>query len=274
MSLLPVPGGELYYETHGEGPAVVLAHGVGGNHAIWYRQIAVLARSYQVIVFDHRGFGLSQDSDGSGRAAFPGDLLALLDHLQIGKAALVGQSMGGGTCIAFAGLHPERVAALLIASSLHALTESDACKAQMDAARTATASLGQLERVLGQAFRTAQPAETLLYRQINSFNRTDRNSLAGSWPLLQSPAALGALGIPLMFIAGTTDVLFPVEAMRLVQAEIPGSFLVEIDAGHSVFFEQPVQFNDSMLSFLQAAGFRGRAKPAHSNTAGYVKPAA
>ena len=59
-------GAEIYYQTHGAGPAVVLAHGIGGNHAIWYGQIDALARSNRVILFDHRGFGLSRDLDGRG----------------------------------------------------------------------------------------------------------------------------------------------------------------------------------------------------------------
>jgi len=59
--------------------------------------------------------------------------------------------------------------------------------------------------------------------------------------------------------------------MRCVQAEVPGSFLVEInDAGHSAFLEQPVQFNDTILSLLQMAGHVGTSGPAHSNAAGYV----
>ncbi|KAB2857571.1 MAG: alpha/beta hydrolase, partial [Sphingopyxis terrae] len=100
--MLATAGAEIYWQALGEGPAVVLAHGVGGNHAIWYRQIDALSRSNRVITFDHRGFGLSRDLDARGRDAFIDDLTALLDHLDIAKAALVGQSMGAGTCIGFA----------------------------------------------------------------------------------------------------------------------------------------------------------------------------
>lgn len=63
---------------------------------------------------------------------------------------------------------------------------------------------------------------------------------------------------------------FPIEAIRAVQAQTPGSFLVEVqDTGHSVFYERPVEFNDSLLSLLQMAGFKGRRKSVHSNSAGY-----
>ena len=147
--VLATAGAELYWQAQGEGPAVVLAHGIGGNHAIWYRQLDALSRSNRVIAFDHRGFGLSRDIDGRGRDAFVDDLTALLDHLGETRVALVGQSMGAGTCIGFAHRAPERVAALAVCDSLHGIEESAGVKALMDAARATTAAMDQIERVLG-----------------------------------------------------------------------------------------------------------------------------
>ena len=265
--VLKTAGAEIYWQVYGQGPAVVLAHGIGGNHAIWYRQIDALARSNRVILFDHRGFGLSRDLDGRGRDAFVDDLTALLDHLGEGKVALVGQSMGAGTCVGFAHRAPERVAALAICDSLHGLVEKGEVKAIMDAARTTTATMGQIERVLGGA----APRElAALYAQIASFNAVDRHSLTGRFDA--RPAAdLGGKGFPVLFLCGVDDPLFPVDAVRLVQAEVAGSFLVEVnDAGHSAFLEQPVQFNDTILSLLQMAGHVGKGGAVHSNTAGYV----
>jgi 3-oxoadipate enol-lactonase len=271
MPLLQLDDAAIYYEEHGEGEALVLAHGMGGNHAIWFRQIAVFARSYRVIVFDHRGFGLSSDPQQRGRSAHVEDLAALLDHLGIARAALVGQSMGGGTCVGFAARHPGRVSALVLADTLHGIEESPAVAAIMDRAREQTRDLDQLERVLGASFREQKSDEALLYRAISSFNATTRHNLTGEWGVPCSTRRLGELGIPVLFIAGVEDVLFPIEAVRLVQAEVEGSFLVEVTgAGHSAFLEQPVAFNDSVLSVLQMAGVAAR-RPAHSNSAGYQR---
>lgn len=265
--MLEAAGAEIYWQAHGAGPAVVLAHGIGGNHAIWYRQLDALSRANRVITFDHRGFGLSRDHDGRGRDAFVDDLAALLDKLGEAKVALVGQSMGAGTCIGFAHRAPERVAALAICDSLHGIVESGEVKAIMDAARAQTAALSQVERVLGAG---AGPELAALYRQIASFNAADRHSLTGRFEA--RPAAdLGGKGFPILFLSGVEDVLFPIEAVRLVQAEVPGSFLVEVnDAGHSAFLEASTQFNDTILSLLQMAGHVGKAGAAHSNAAGYV----
>ena len=67
MPLAHINGIELYYEVHGEGPALVLAHGGGGNHLSWWQQVPALAKHYRCITFDHRGFGSSRDlDDGPG----------------------------------------------------------------------------------------------------------------------------------------------------------------------------------------------------------------
>lgn len=264
------PGGQIYYQSHGAGPAVVLAHGIGGNHAIWFNQIAPFAQTNRVIIFDHRGFGLSRDLDGRGRDAFVEDLTALLDHLGIARAALVGQSMGAGTCIGFAHAAPGRVVALAVCDSLHGIAESEAVKVILDASRAQTSDMTQIDRVLGAGVRRADPALAMLYRQIASFNVTDRKTLRGAFTP-QAASDLGGKGFPVLFLCGTEDVLFPLAAMRLVQEEVEGSFLVEVnDSGHSVFLEQPAQFNDTILTLLQMAGHVGKATIAHSNAPGYA----
>ena len=137
----------------------------------------------------------------------------------------------------------------------------------MDAARANTADLAQIERVLGA---NAPRELAALYRQIASFNIADRHNLAGRFDAC--PAAdLGGKGFPILFLCGVEDRLFPIEAVRVAQADVAGSFLVEInDAGHSAFLEAPTQFNDTILSLLQMAGHVGKAGAAHSNAAGYV----
>src|SRR5262245_20733114 len=96
MPKAQINGITLYYEVHGQGSAVDFTHGAGGNHLSWWQQVPVLARQYRCITFDHRGFGQSLDApNGSGSQAFVEDLKALLDLLEIERAALVAQSMGG-----------------------------------------------------------------------------------------------------------------------------------------------------------------------------------
>ena len=252
MPTLGVNGGEIYYESHGEGPPVILAHGVGGNHAIWYQQIPALSERYQVIAFDHRGFGNSVDEQGHGRSAFVADLQSLLDHLDIQHAALIGQSMGGGTCLGFTCAQPERVAALVMTDSLHGFVEPEAVSEIMDRARKDTDDLSQLERVLGSGTRLGDPVRSLLYRQINSFNVTNRRNLTGRFDPLYTPEHLAATAVPVLFLVGEEDVLFPAAAVREMHNHVSDSSYVEVRAaGHSVFFEDPDAFNSAVIGFLE-----------------------
>ena len=113
-------GGErLYFECVGDGDPLVLCHGAGGNHAIWWQQVPVFADRHAVITWDHRGFGRSSDrARESGPTVAVQDLGAILDHLGIERMDLVGQSMGGWTALGFALARPERVRSLVLADTL------------------------------------------------------------------------------------------------------------------------------------------------------------
>ncbi len=252
MPTLTVENGKIYYESYGEGLPVVLAHGVGGNHAIWYQQIPALSERYRVIAFDHRGFGNSIDEQGHGRSEFVSDLRSMLDHLEIERTALVGQSMGGGTCLGFTCAHPDRVGALIMADSLHGFVEPEAVREIMDRTRKDTDGLTQLERVLGSGTRLGDPVRSVLYRQINSFNATNRKNLKGRFDPLYTPEQLAATGVPFLFLVGEEDVLFPAAAVREMHKQVNKSGYVEVkNAGHSVFFEEPDAFNSAVIDFLE-----------------------
>src|SRR5208282_3636413 len=107
----------LYYERVGGGAPIVFLHGLGGNHLSWWQQVPYFMRSFECVTVDQRGFGLSPDPDGLFNRAHASDLGALLDHLKINKAVLVGQSMGGWTIVGYALEHPERVAAMVMADT-------------------------------------------------------------------------------------------------------------------------------------------------------------
>lgn len=248
-------GTDLYYEMQGNGPALVLAHGLGGNHASWFNQVPFFARWFQVVTFDHRGFGNSRDAQGGAdRSRFVDDLKELLDDLGIAKTALVAQSMGGGTCATFTVLHPDRVTALVLADTLVGITIPESLRVRMDAVRNATSELPQLERVLSTGFRRREPVLTHLYTELNNFNKGARESLRGNLPGV-TVEQLSAVNIPVLFLVGTKDILFPPDLVRSIHELIPGSEYHEIaDSGHSVYFEKPHHFNETVFNFLKKCG--------------------
>jgi len=259
MPAVSTNGIELYYESHGEGPALVFAHGVGGNHASWYQQVPFFSRWYRVITFDHRGFGNSTDVvDGPGRTAFVDDLEGLLEGLGIQEAGLVAQSMGGWTMLGFALRHPRRVRALTMADTLGGITEPGALADLQAEVNRQTRDLPQLQRVLAPGFSKRDPAKAELYLQMASFNRADRFNLRGDSASPPRPSDVAKLGLPVLFLVGAQDVLHPVREIQMVQEAVTGSALAVVpDAGHSVYFESPDVFNHEVLGFLNKAGYPG-----------------
>jgi 3-oxoadipate enol-lactonase len=246
-----VSGIELYYEVHGDGPAVVFAHGAGGNHLSWWQQVPVFARKYRCVIFDHRGFGQSPDvPNGPGSQAFVQDLEDLLDHLDVDRVALVAQSMGGRACLGLALAHPDRVRALVMADTTGGF--GDARMAQLRAEGEATmAGPNPPPRTYAQHFPQEQPARAFLYEQIRALN-PPRHEVPAPGPTAEQVRALRP---PTLLIVGEHDVITPPAMMKMFQSYIPHARLVEVaGSGHSVYFEKPEEFNRVVLEFFAEVG--------------------
>lgn len=249
MPKAPVNGIELYYESTGDGPAVVFAHGKGGNHLSWWQQVPLFSKWYTCVTFDHRGFGGSlPPPDGPGREAFVDDLLALLDYLEIGEAFLVAQSMGGLTCLGFALSHPERTRGLVLADTTGGIGEDSV----VGMLRRRQDPEDLMLRALSSGFRQREPVKAFLYREINFMN-PPRELEPNGFTSGEGPKAadLADVRVPTLLIVGAEDIVMPPDVMELSQQLIPGSRLeVVADAGHSVYFEQPEIFNNLVLEFV------------------------
>jgi 3-oxoadipate enol-lactonase len=250
-----INGIDLYYETHGEGPALVLAHGGGGNHLSWWQQVPELSRQFRCVTFDHRGFGESRDhTEGPGPQAFVEDLRQLLDHLGIERAALVGQSMGGWTVLGFAAAFPARVSALVLCDTSAGLDDSEVMRAQAALRDTATGSLAQvLTRAYATDFPRRDPVRCFLYQQISGLNRHVPPKLI---PTLMSMKhridGIIEKRVPTMLIVGEEDALIAPRIMEIMAQRIPEArFRKFPGAGHSVYFEQPAEFNRALIGFLR-----------------------
>ena len=115
MPIANVNGIKVHYQQKGEGPDVVLVHGVTSSLAMWYMYVLPgLTDGFRVTIYDLRGHGRSGlTPTGYTSADMAEDLHALLDHLGIEKASLIGHSFGGSVVLHFAVMYPERVQALM-----------------------------------------------------------------------------------------------------------------------------------------------------------------
>lgn len=245
----------LYYEVHGQGPAILFAHGAGGNAASWWQQVPFFSRAHTVITFDHRGFGRSTcGADDFHPRHFGADVLALLDAADVERAALVCQSMGGWSGMRATLEAPERVACLVMAGTPGGLVTP-----------AVVAALGRIGRgvegdgVRGQAalapdFPGREPERAFLYDQINAHNtRFDPRWLARLFDADAriDPARLAGWRTPTLFCSGSEDQLFPTEAIAEAARLIPAARVEHFPGiGHSTYFEAAADFNARVLGFV------------------------
>ncbi|MGE0875365.1 MAG: alpha/beta fold hydrolase [Burkholderiales bacterium] len=254
MPHVRVNGIDLYYESHGEGPAVVFLHGRGGNHLSWYQQVAAFRDRYRCIAIDHREFGLSREApDGPGRAAFVEDLRQLLDRLEIPRACVVGQSMGGFTALGFAYRHPDRTSGLVLADTSGGLRDERIFAEFRRSLQSAPAD--GATRAISDEFRRRDPAQAFLYEAIGRLTPPVREPIEGLLLSEDGPAAqdLQGFSVPTLVLFGDDDLIAPLEIARIVAASIPGARLeIVAGAGHSVYVEKPAEFNRILGEFLAA----------------------
>jgi 3-oxoadipate enol-lactonase len=263
---------DLYYQDYGKGFPVVFAHGAGGNHISWWQQVPVLSRQYRCITFDHRGWGLSLDRDDRGPAAFTADLRALINHLDLPEVFLVGQSMGGLTCLGATIADPQRIRGLVMANTFAGMRR-EVWLASDEDLRASVQSIWQrrredgIKRALSREFASAEKERAFLYKQIRMLNEEGPNRLQTESQVQRLRAlertpdigatreTLAALPTPVLFIGGEHDEVMPVSLMKVACGLIPGAQMTVIPGcGHSAYFEQPEVFNKLVLDFFASCG--------------------
>lgn len=258
------PFGDLHYEVSGSGPALLFAHGLGGNHLSWWQQVAHFAPRYTCVTFAHRGFAPSDPvANGVDPADYPGDLEALIDHLGLSDVRLVAQSMGGWTMLEYALAHPDRVKALVLSSTSGTLDRRgcdpsggrsyDAWFAASEV-RMASGVARGIHPAMGERAAERFPALHLLYRSIDEMaGALDKEKLRAGLrrTATRTLAELDTFRVPTLLIAGGEDVVFPPFLASAIAASLPcGEARAIADAGHSPYFEQAARFNALVDAFL------------------------
>lgn len=256
-----VNGTRLYYEVQGEGRPVVLIHGGLLDSRMWDAQVPVLAKKHRVIRYDVRGFGRSAEPAAPYLAA--DDLEALLDHLKIPKATLVGLSLGGRISLDFAVSHPERVEALVLLapglSGFQGLGDGGksfwerVAAAQTDGPKKAV-ELWLKDPIMAPAMEN--PAVAAKIRPIAEANQHVYLQNPLFEKELKPPAIerLGTIQCPALLVVGDRDVraieavagILDVHVRNLRKVVVRGS-------GHMLNMEKPEEINRLLVEFLAGA---------------------
>lgn len=260
LGTLSREGATLAYEVTGSGPPVVLVHGFGLDMRMWQPQVPDLARRYQVIRYDCRGFGRSGELDPAVPYAHHEDLVAVLDHLGVETAAVVGLSFGGQVALHTALAAPSRVRALaLLDPLLDGVAWDPESLAGLDDLNAAVAEGGV---PAGRAAWMAHPlfAAARRHSQIAAELRAMVEDYPGQHWLGRDPhrrvespplERLHTIDVPTLVIVGALDVPCFREMSGILAERIPHAEHHTIDgAGHMVNLEAPNAVNDLLLDFL------------------------
>ncbi|HEU4806679.1 MAG TPA: alpha/beta hydrolase [Homoserinimonas sp.] len=247
-------GERIWFETAGTGPDLVLCHGLGGNATVWYQQVPYFARGNRVITWDQRGFGRSSNVNRKhGPLTAVSDLGALLDHLEVSSADIVGQSMGGWVALGAALAIPERIASLVLACTTAGIpVERESVREQPAPVAGGALPLGG-HPAIDESLRLRDPARAYLYQALGTFG--DRPADSELMRMLAETTfddnQLRRLDIPVLMIAGERDRLMTTALLRQASSWLADARLVEMPGlGHSPYFEDPDSWNRLVADFL------------------------
>ena len=250
----------LRYRDEGRGMPVVFIHGWTVDLDVWDPQAAAFARSMRVVRLDRRGFGIS--GGVPDLAADCDDLRALLDHLGIERAALVGASQGARVALAFAAREPGRLISIVLDGPPDEIGSQGASGDE-------GFSIDEFRRLVREsgvdAFRRAWRDNPLMkLHSADAGARTLLDSMLARYPAkdLQEPApgpamrlpaaALGEIAMPVLIVNGQFDTSTRLRAGERLARLVPHAERVLVpDAGHLPNLDNPVAYNDAIGSFLQ-----------------------
>lgn len=221
-----------YFPADPQAPTLILLHGNGEDHTYFVKQLPAFSPHFRLVLMDTRGQGQSTGGDGElNFSVFAADLLALMDHLQIAKAHLLGFSDGGNLALTFALAHPERVQSLIL----------NGANLEPGGVKLST----QLPIVLGYG----------CCRLLSPFSHKARQNGALLGLMVNHPhippQALAALTMPVLVIVGERDMIRDRHS-QLIARSLPNAQFVRIPGGdHFCAAKCPEVFNHAVLSFLQ-----------------------
>ncbi|MCC6280172.1 MAG: alpha/beta hydrolase [Saprospiraceae bacterium] len=225
-------GIKLYYEIYGKGEPLLLIHGNGGTIRDWRFQIPYFSKYYKVIAVDSRSQGKSVDTSGVLHyTQMADDFAALLTHLKIDSAYVVGWSDGGINGLLLAIRHPEKVKKMAITG---ANLRPDSTAVNQDGAAMITAEISRL-RALQQDAPTKNTIKLLHMMEVEP-----------NIPLTD----LHKISCPVLVMGGDFDVIKPAHTLEIFQ-HIPKAHLwILPGAGHGTPHRFKTDFNQNIRHFF------------------------
>jgi 3-oxoadipate enol-lactonase len=260
VAQLRLAEGELDYTLQGPAgkPVLVLSNSLGTNRHMWDSQVAAFTEHFQVLRYDTRGHGQSLVSAGTySIEQLGGDVLALLDALQLDKVHFCGLSMGG-LIGQWLGINAgERLHKLVICNTAAKIGTQDVWNPRIEMVlgqgEQAMVALrdASIARWFTPAFAEANPSETR--RVTDMLAAISPQGYAANCAAVRDAdfrEQLGAIKAPLLVIAGTEDAVTTPADARFIQSQVAGAEYAEFAAAHLSNVEVGAPFSDRVIEFL------------------------
>lgn len=248
-----VYGQNIRYIEAGQGPAVILLHGLGSVKEIWAANIAALSTKHHVYALDQIGFGHSDKPLLEYKIATFADFLrGFMESQNLIKATLVGNSLGGWIAIDFAARHPEMVDKLVLVDSAGLPwgkpPAADLNPASLADMRTLLESLFYDKKMVTEQF----VLQAFTNHMRNNDGYTIQRTLAGFAQNQFEDATLSSIHAPTLVVWGREDELIAVSSGEKLRDGIPQARLAVFEkCGHVPQLEKPAEFNQALIEFLE-----------------------
>jgi 3-oxoadipate enol-lactonase len=252
---------EIVYWTMGDGPDLVLLHPFPVHHEFWMPVAESLATRYRLILPDLRGHGESAAGEGPATMEkHAADLGRVLDDAQVGRAPMIGTSIGGYILFEFWRRHRARISALGLSNTKAPADGTEARAARLTAAAdvlergTGPFLEAQVPRLFGSTTRETRP--DLIERALGMMRQMTAEDMAqvqrGMAERPDSSATLKTINVPTLILTGEQDVLTGVNEAEFMRSHIAGSQLrVLAHAGHYAPWERPEEAARLLRQFLE-----------------------
>ncbi|MFC7395159.1 alpha/beta fold hydrolase [Scopulibacillus cellulosilyticus] len=250
----------IHYEIEGDGPTLVLLHGMGNNSRSWAKQINVLKNYFKVIAWDAPGYGKSSDPEEpiTEFRQFAKVLKTFLDKINVQEIYLLGHSMGAATAISLYNLYPNFIRAMILADATRGSAALDPEENEQKL-KNRLYSINHLD--------PRKLAEERTEKLLSSYAGDEVRELAKSIMSEARPAGYSSaayslyhvnqmkiyplVNVPTLILCGELDEVTPVSESEMIHSLIPKSEFVTIPhTGHLCYLEDPDQFNYHIINFL------------------------
>ena len=249
---------KIYWESQGDGPPLLLMHGLGYTRRGWGPQRELLARRYRVLSYDNRGIGESEIPPGPYSVAdLAADALQVLDEAGVERAHVVATSLGGTAAQLLAAEHPERVDRLVLSGTTPGGERSypmpESTRVLIDQASSLPPEVA-LRRFVENALAPGSPIvdEVYDYRLQHPPDPEGWQAQVAAGESWDADGHLERIAAPTLVIVGTADVVVDPRNGCLLANGIPDARLELIGgAGHLPFWERPEEFASLVVGFLE-----------------------